>query len=140
MSQQSIGYLLWDVSRLIRKGFHNDERMACLTMAKARALSRIAMNQGIKQVELAEQLEIKPMSLVRVIDALVEEGLVERRPDPCDRRAHQLYLLPAADAELDNLRQVSDDIWQEALEGIEAAEIEQMIKTLQKIHHNLLNN
>lgn len=139
ISQQSIGYLIWDVSRLVRKGFHNDPRMECLTMAKARALSRISYNQGIKQVELAEQLEIKPMSLVRVIDSLVEEGLIERRPDPADRRAYQLFLLPEADKELVKLKQVSNDIWAGALEGISESDVEQMISTLQKIHKNLLD-
>lgn len=139
MSQQSIGYLIWDVSRLVRKGFHNDPRMECLTMAKARALSRISFCEGIKQVDLAEQLEIKPMSLVRVIDALVEEKLIERRLDPGDRRAYQLYLLPDAQEELSKLKQVSNDIWGDALVGISQNDIDQMISTLQKIHQNLLS-
>ncbi len=139
MSQQLIGYLLWDVSRMIRKEFNQDGRITCLTMAQARALVRISLHEGIKQVELAEQLEIKPMSLVRVIDSLVEEGLVERRPDPNDRRAYQLFLLPAAGVQLAKLNQLSCEIWSNALDGIPEQDVEHMTQTLQQIHANLLN-
>lgn len=93
MTAPSIGYLLWDVMRLVRKQYQSEAGANCLTIAQAKALSHIARCQGVKQVELAELLEIKPMSLVRVIDSLVEEGLVERRPD---QRSPRSSNLPAA--------------------------------------------
>ncbi|MGI2870895.1 MarR family winged helix-turn-helix transcriptional regulator [Vibrio fluvialis] len=137
MTAPSIGYLLWDVMRLVRKQYQSEAGANCLTIAQAKALSHIARCQGVKQVELAELLEIKPMSLVRVIDSLVKEGLVERRPDPKDRRAHQIYLLPAADAQLVKIKSVSNQIWDEALKGLTAQDREQFISTLEHIHSNL---
>ena len=139
MPQQSIGFLIWDVSRLVRTQFHNDERMSSMTLARAKALMRIALSEGIRQVELAEQLEIKPMSLVRVVDALVEEELIERRPDPKDRRAYQLHLLPKAEPEIEKIKIVGTEIWDAALQNIPKEDVEQMIKTLGAIHTNLMN-
>ncbi|KQH84279.1 MarR family transcriptional regulator [Vibrio furnissii] len=137
MTAPSIGYLLWDVMRLVRKQYQEESGANCLTIAQAKALSQIARYQGIKQVELAELLEIKPMSLVRVIDSLVEEGLVERRPDPKDRRAHQIHLLPDAEAQLVKIKAVSNRIWDEALQGLTPEAREQFISTLEHIHSNL---
>ncbi len=137
MSTPSIGYLLWDVTRLVRKRYESESSSTCLTLAQAKALSHIACREGIKQVELAEILDIKPMTLVRVIDSLVEEGLVERRPDPKDRRAHLIYLLPAADEQLKKVKSVANRVWSEALDGISEQEVEQFIATLNHLHSNL---
>jgi len=137
MSAPSIGYLLWDVSRLVRKRYTLESSSTCLTLAQAKALSHIATHQGVKQVELAEFLEIKPMTLVPIIDSLVEEGFVERRPDPKDRRAHLIYLLPAADDQLKKIKSIADKVWSHALEGISEQEQKQFFSTLQNIHTNL---
>jgi DNA-binding MarR family transcriptional regulator len=137
MSQQPIGYLLWDVSRLVRKRFQDDPRLSCITMCQAKALACIHRHQGIRQVELAELLEIKPMTLVKTIDSLVEEGLVERRPDPKDRRAHQIVLTPEAEPQLEQVKRVSDDIWGGALSGLSTEEIDQFMRTLNHVHKNL---
>ncbi|CAM2896090.1 MarR family winged helix-turn-helix transcriptional regulator [Vibrio diazotrophicus] len=137
MTTPSIGYLLWDVTRIVRKRYESASSSTCLTLAQAKALSHIACRQGVKQVDLAEVLDIKPMTLVRVIDSLVEEGFVERRPDPTDRRAHLIYLLPAADEQLKKVKSVANGIWAEALGGLSEQEIEQFVKTLNHIHSNL---
>ncbi|MFV0448899.1 MAG: MarR family winged helix-turn-helix transcriptional regulator [Vibrio sp.] len=140
MTTPSIGYLLWDVTRLVRKRYESKSSSTCLTLAQAKALSHIACRQGVKQVDLAEMLDIKPMTLVRVIDSLVEEGFVERRPDPTDRRAHLIYLLPAADEQLNKVKSVANGIWAEALSGISEQEKEQFISMLQHIHSNLTSD
>ncbi|MDW6003755.1 MarR family winged helix-turn-helix transcriptional regulator [Vibrio mangrovi] len=134
---QSIGYLLWDVTRLMRQQFQNDPRLSCITLSQAKALTQIYYHEGIKQVELAEMLEIKPMTLVRVIDSLVEEELIERRPDPNDRRAHRIYLQPKAEEQLKLVRLISQDVWSSALAGLPDEDIEQFIRTLKHIHHNV---
>ncbi|MCG9697679.1 MarR family winged helix-turn-helix transcriptional regulator [Shewanella sp. Isolate11] len=135
--QPSVGYLLTDIIRLARKQFQNDPRLTCITMAQARALGLISRYEGIKQVELAERLEIKPMSLVRVIDSLVDEGLVERRSDPSDRRAHLLYLVPAAEERMEKVRCVSQDIWARGLDGFSTSQVNEFIASLEQIHSNL---
>ncbi|GAA5647628.1 MULTISPECIES: MarR family winged helix-turn-helix transcriptional regulator [Vibrio] len=137
MGQIHVGYLLSDVWRLIRKRFHQDPNIQAMTLSQAKALNLISRHEGIKQVELADLLEIKPMSVVRVIDQLVSEGLVERRPNPNDRRAHLLYLKPAASEQLAIISSVGNTIWADALEGLSEEEKNQFIRTLNRIHHNL---
>lgn len=137
MSEPSIGYVLWDVMRLVRKQYQAESGPNCLTIAQAKALFHISLHEGIRQVELAELLEIKPMSLVRVIDSLMAEELVERRPDPKDRRAHQIFLLPAAHERLVHIKSASDRIWAEALRGLTVDERAHFVTMLERIHSNL---
>ncbi|MBD1571692.1 MarR family transcriptional regulator [Vibrio sp. S17_S38] len=137
MTRAPIGYLLSDVSRLVRKEFQKDPSMGQMTLAKARALGLISRHEGIKQVELAELLEIKPMTLGRIIDQLVEDGLIERRANPCDRRAYLIYLLPAAQSELERIKSASFRVWGRALEGLSEQEIEAFNQSLERIRNNL---
>lgn len=137
MAIPNVGSLLADVLRLVRKKFKNDPEVENLTLAQAKALGVIARNEGIKQVDIAELLEIKPMTLVRVIDQLVEEGLVERRPSPSDRRAHLLYLLPAAKPQLEVVLKVSNRLWDVGFDGLTEEQKTQFLKTLEHIHRNL---
>ncbi|MCM0151599.1 MarR family transcriptional regulator [Photobacterium galatheae] len=108
-----------------------------LTMAQARALYYIARFEGIRQVELADMLEIKPISLVRIIDLLMEAELIERRPDPKDRRAYQLYPSPTAQPILDEILRVIQSIQQDALAGLSENEIATLSAAFQKMRNNL---
>ncbi|MFV0575110.1 MAG: MarR family winged helix-turn-helix transcriptional regulator [Vibrio sp.] len=137
MAKPVIGYLLSDVLRLVRKQFQADPEIENITLAQAKALSLIARNEGMKQVELAELLEIKPMTVARVIDQLVAEGLVKRCPSPTDKRAHLLHLLPAAKPQLDVVDKVGHKVWDSGLKGLSQAERDQFIQTLEHIHRNL---
>lgn len=88
----SIGFLLNDISRTFRR--HFDVKMAeyGLTQAQWRALLIIATRQGCTQRELADALEVQPISVARLLDRMVKGGWVKREPCPSDRRAHRLYL------------------------------------------------
>lgn len=138
MSQGSVGYLLSDVSRLVRKTFQNDPKIGNITLAQAKMLSTIARHEGIKQVELAELLEIKPMTVARLIDQLVAEGLVERCTSTTDRRAHLIYLLPAAQARLTTVDTVGNKVWEIGLRGLTKEQRELFIQTLEHIHGNFI--
>ena len=87
-----VGFLLHDVSRRMRKRFDQRARGVGLTRAQWRVLVHLGPRQGINQTALAEILELDSVSLGRHIDRLEETGWLERRPDPSDRRAWQLYL------------------------------------------------
>jgi len=78
----SLGFLIGDVQRLMRRQFQQQLEGSCLTLAQARALVHIARSEGIRQVELADGLDIQPITLARQLDQLAENGLVERRSDP----------------------------------------------------------
>ncbi|WP_086984525.1 MarR family winged helix-turn-helix transcriptional regulator [Vibrio aphrogenes] len=140
MSKSSVGYLLSDVSRLVRKTFQNDPKIGTITLAQAKMLSTIARHEGIKQVELAELLEIKAMTVARLIDQLVAEGLVERRASTADRRAYLIYLLPAAQTRLTTVKSVGNKVWQKGLSGLTEEQREQFIQTLEHIHRNFLQD
>ncbi len=137
MSQLSIGYLMADVLRLVRSEYKHSKYGSQLTLAQAKALLKISHHQGVKQVELAEYLDIQPMTLVRLIDQLVQEGLIERRPDPNDRRAHLIYLLPAAQAKLVEVQRFGEQIWQQGLKGFTPQQTEAFLQALQTIRSNL---
>ncbi|AYH44801.1 MarR family transcriptional regulator [Azoarcus sp. DN11] len=108
-----------------------------LTLARARVLIHLERNEGIRQVTLAERLKIQPMTLVRMIDQLAREGLIERRPDPEDRRAHRLYLTKAARPQLEIIAQVGVAVREKALAGMSEAERTQTLAVLQRICRNL---
>src|SRR5215210_4605358 len=89
-------FLLFDVARLLRT--LADQRVRGLNMTRAQwaVLARLERFEGLKQSELAESLEIQPITLTRLVDRLCANGLVERRADPQDRRAKRLFLTAVA--------------------------------------------
>lgn len=137
MQKHSLGFLLADVSRLMRRTFEQRLEGSSLTLAQARALIYVSRNEGIRQVELADILEIQPISLARLIDQLAEAKLVERRPDPADRRAYQLYLKPAAAAQLAAIEKVAAAIRADALAGIDKQQTEVLLLALDAMRANL---
>ncbi|MDT4840159.1 Transcriptional regulator SlyA [compost metagenome] len=88
-------------------------------------------------MELAEQLEVKPITLARLLDQLEQAGLVERRPDPDDRRAYRLYLRKEADKALSDIRAAGDAIHVTALQGISETEATVLASALRKMRANL---
>jgi len=133
----SLGFLLADASRLMRRVFKQRLEGSELTLAQARTLVYISRHQGIRQVELAELLEIQPIPLARLIDLLAGCGLVERRSDPLDRRAYQLFLTAAAAPQLDAIERVGEAIRKDALRGFSESEARQVMTALSRIHDNL---
>jgi DNA-binding MarR family transcriptional regulator len=139
MSQQqdSLGFLVSDVSRLLRRAFERRLEGSSLTLAQARALVHISRNEGIRQVELADLLELQPMTLARLIDQLSGAGLVERRADPTDRRAHHVYLTPAAAPQLAAIEQVVVAIRKEAARGLDRTQMAAVLLALRRMRENL---
>ena len=83
---------LVESSRVLRNYIDQRAKGRGTTRAQWIVLFRLREQEGLSQVDLAEVLELQPISLVRLLDRLVEHGLVERRPDPRDRRANRLHL------------------------------------------------
>lgn len=135
--QDSLGFLLADVSRLMRRAFQQRLEGSSLTLAQARALIYVARHEGVRQVDLAEMLELQPITLARLIDQLADAGLVERRADPADRRAYHMFLKPAAAAHLDAIMQVGAAIQADALRDLGADQAAITIQVLNKMRENL---
>lgn len=134
---ETLGFLVADVSRLMRRSFQQRFAGGTLTFSQARALLHISRNEGIRQVDLAELLEIQPITLVRLVDQLADAGLIERRSDPTDGRAFQLYLTAAAAPQLNAISRVGARTRSQALHGLTKAEAAALTSALQKIRANL---
>ena len=133
----SIGFLLSDVSRLMRRSFDERARMIGVTRAQWRALTTLSRNEGINQGGLADLLEVEPITLCRMVDRLAEAGHVERRRDPGDRRAWNIYLTDRSRPLLDQLRGIADDMFATALDGLDTHEQADLTAALERIRANL---
>ena len=89
-------FLISDVARLLRTYADQKARHFGMTRAQWAVLLRLERREGLNQSDLAEDLDIQPITLTRLVDRLCLNGLIERRADPNDRRAKLLYLTPAA--------------------------------------------
>jgi MarR family transcriptional regulator for hemolysin len=133
----SIGFLLADVSRLLRRDFDRRVRSLSLTQVQWRAIAHLLREEGIRQTVLAERLEIAPITLGRLIDRLEAAGWVTRAPDPGDRRASLLHLTPKAEPILDEMRAHAKEALEDAMAGVPLADRRQLVKTLERIKQNL---
>lgn len=132
--------LLWEIGETataLRRAF--DRRAADLgvTRAQWRALARISRQPGLRQVELAEQLDIEAITLCRIIDRLEESGLVERHRDPADRRAWHLQLTDKAQPLVDRLTALADDFGDEIFSGLNSADRKGLRAGLASVRANI---
>jgi DNA-binding MarR family transcriptional regulator len=134
---ESIPLLLADVSRLMRRSFDQRARSIGVTRAQWRVLTMLVRNEGINQGGLADLIEVEPITLCRMVDRLAEASLVERRPDPNDRRVWRLFMTEKARALLSDLRLLAAGLNEEAMDGISAREQQQLRNLLGIIRTNL---
>jgi DNA-binding MarR family transcriptional regulator len=134
---ENIGFLISDVSRLMRRRFDERARRIGVTRAQWRVLTTLKRIEGINQGGLAERLEVEPITLCRMIDRLEEAGHVERRRDPTDRRAWRIYLTDTSRPLIEKLHAIADDLFVDALDGIDEPTRTQFSETLERIRHNL---
>lgn len=135
---ESLGFLLNDLSRMMRKRFDSRARELDLTRAQWRVLARLRRRQGVNQSTLAELLELEPITLARHIDRLEEKGWVERRSDPNDRRAWLLYLDDSVKPVLEEMKDISQWNLGAATRGFSGEETARLIEDLYRIKANLI--
>jgi len=135
-SRFAIGVELYETARNLRRVFDKRARALGFTQGQWHALLKLGNNPGVSQVRLADMLDMQPISLARMLDRMAIAGLVERRPDPNDRRAVQLYLTTQAEPVLKVLREMADDIRTLATKDISEAEQAQVITTLRQMRAN----
>jgi MarR family transcriptional regulator for hemolysin len=108
-----------------------------ITRAQWVVLVRLDRFEGLKQAELAEMLDLQPITLTRLLDRLCDSGLIERRADPNDRRAKRLYLTAAARPMLERLGVLGDELMGTALAGVDRESVERMVAQLAVAKENL---
>lgn len=136
-TKREVAFTIMDVARLLKTYADQRARQFGISRAQWAVLIRIERNEGLKQSELAELLDLQPISLTRLLDRLAANGLIERRADPNDRRANRLYLTPAAKPLLERLAALGADMMETVLEGLDEKSIERMLKQLHNVKDNL---
>lgn len=134
----TLGFVLHDVARLLRKRLEQGAKSLGLTRSHWQTLAYLANNEGIHQGGLAEILEVATITLVRILDKLAERGLVERRQHPADRRVWLLYMRDEAFPLLADMRAIGDATRGEALDGVCAEQREQLFQILLLMRTNLV--
>jgi MarR family transcriptional regulator for hemolysin len=133
-----LGFMLNDVSRLLRTRFDQRAKSHGLTRSQWRVLVHLARAEGIIQSGLAEILEVERMTLGRLIDRLEVAGWVERRRDSKDRRVRRLYLTAMARPTLSDIMKIATDMHDEALHGLSNDDLNRLMQTLLVIKNNLI--
>jgi DNA-binding MarR family transcriptional regulator len=135
--RREILFQLSDVARSMRTFIDQRAREHAMTRAQWGVLARLERQEGMTQAEMAEALEIQPISLVRLIDRLCEHGLVERRPHPRDRRANRLYLTGKGRTTLSRLAPLGREVAADVLSSLDEAEVADLLGKLLLIKSNI---
>jgi DNA-binding MarR family transcriptional regulator len=140
MAQQmrELGFLISDVARALRTAVDQRARRIGMTRAQWALLYHIERIKGARQVDLADLMELEPMTVARLIDRLEAAGCVERRPDPADRRAKRIYLTKKAGPMLEQLRAIGDELMAEAFGGLTPAQRTQLFELLATLKGSLM--
>lgn len=136
LKRQLVAQLV-ETSRLLRNYIDHRAKRCGTTRAQWIVLFRLRQQEGLSQVDLADVLELQPISLVRLLDRLVEHGLLERRHDPKDRRANRLYLTASGRQLVDDLDSLRDAIATDVLQDIPTEAIESNLATLRDIKERI---
>jgi DNA-binding MarR family transcriptional regulator len=135
---EMLPYDLVETARLMRRGFNRRAAVLGTTREQWRVLVRLHRHgDDLRQIDLAEALEVEPITLCRMIDRLEEAGLVERRSDKKDRRAWRIHLTAKAQPIIDHLSTLFENFSDELLAGIAPADLAVTVETLERLRGNL---
>ena len=132
LKKQIVSQLV-ETSRLLRNYIDHRAKTRGTTRAQWIVLFRLREQEGLSQVDLADVLELQPISLVRLLDRLVEHGLVERRSDPRDRRANRLFLTASGRQLADDLDSLRNAIATDVFQDVPTAALETSLQTLRDV-------
>ena len=134
----AFGHAVADVTRLLRRVFDRRATELQLTRAQWRALSRIHRQPGQSQKQLAEELELEPLAIGRVIDRLQAAGFVERRADPADRRCWRLFPASRSAEVMAGMKRLANGLHAEVLSDVTPAELDTAMRVLERVRDNLV--
>ncbi|MBL7681811.1 MAG: MarR family transcriptional regulator [Flavipsychrobacter sp.] len=137
-SYETMGFILNDVARIWRRAFNRRVQGLGLTQAQWQALAHISLNQGMRQSQLADIMEIQPISAARLIDRMEAAGWIYRKRDPNDRRAINLYPTRKAEPILTKMQAYASDLRPFALDGLSEKDQNTLRRMLLTIKKNLV--
>ena len=135
--RRELVFQLVEPSRLLRTYVEQRARQHGTTRAQWGVMSRLRRQEGLNQAALAEQMDLQPISLARLLDRLQSQNLIERREDPADRRAYRLFLTPEGRTLVDELDAVRTEIADEILGEAEEDAILSALGTLSTIREQI---
>jgi DNA-binding MarR family transcriptional regulator len=133
---ETLPFEIGETAHALRKSFDRRAVGLGVTRAQWKVLFRLTRQPGMRQIELADMLDVEPITLSRIVDRLEEAGLVERSADPADRRAWRLHVTVRAQPLVEKLRAVADVMIAEAFAGIDPKEIEITRQVLARAREN----
>ena len=133
---ETLPFEIAETAHALRKAFDRRAVGMGVTRAQWKVLFRLERQPGLRQIELADMLDIEPITLSRILDRLEEAGLVERSADPADRRAWRLHVTAKAQPLIEKLRALADEMIAEAFAGIDPEHIEIMRTVLGRVREN----
>lgn len=137
---ETLPFEIGETAHALRKAFDRRAVGLGVTRAQWKVLFRLDRRPGLRQIELADMLDIEPITLSRIVDRLEESKLVERRADPSDRRAWRLHVTARAQPLIAKLRAIADDMIAEAFAGIDPKDIEITRQVLSRARENACRN
>jgi MarR family transcriptional regulator, transcriptional regulator for hemolysin len=132
-------FTLGEVQRMVRAYADKAAARYGITRAQWAVLAKVERNEGMKQTELAEQMEMQPITLTRLIDKLCDASWIERRGDENDRRVNRLYLKKAGRQLLGKLSGLRSELTATALDGISPADAQRLLAQMEAIKENVRN-
>src|ERR1700736_2952682 len=130
-------FALFEMQRMLRLYADKQARRHGLTRAQWAVLAKLERTEGLKQTEIADLMEMQPITLTRLIDKLCDAGLIERRSDETDRRVNRLYLTEAAKPLMAKLATLRAEITQTALASLSNADTHRLVDELETIKDNV---
>jgi DNA-binding MarR family transcriptional regulator len=133
---ETLPFEIGETSHALRKAF---DRMAVglgVTRAQWKVLFSLTRQPGMRQVDLADKLDVEPITLCRIIDRLEEASLVERTRDPTDRRAWRLHATAQAQPLVEKLKAVGAELVEQAFDGIDPKDLEIARQVLARAREN----
>jgi DNA-binding MarR family transcriptional regulator len=130
-------FLIYDVAQLMRRQADKRARTHGMTRAQWAVLTRLEREPGITQSRLAALTDVEPITIGRLVDRLEANGLIERRPDPNDRRVWRLRLTAKGAPILKRIAAFRRELHQEMSQGLDPDELDSLVASLQRMRANL---
>lgn len=130
-------FTLAELQRLMRAYTDRQAARYGITRAQWAVLAKVQRTEGLKQSELADQMDLQPITLTRLVDRLCDNGWIERRSDDTDRRVNRLYLLKPARALLGKLSGLRSELTATAFDGISSADAQRLLAQIETIKENV---
>lgn len=134
---ETLPFEIAETAHALRRAFDRRASSLGVTRAQWKVMFRLNRTPGLRQVELADLLDVEPITLCRIVDRLEEAGLVERQRDPADRRAWKLRLTTAAEPLVTKLHALAETMIGEAFAGLSERDLAVLRASLSRIRDNI---